>query len=29
MVARVNEIYTVVNWDEGQEETEVDRGRYV
>lgn len=29
MVARVNEIYTVVNWDEDQEETEVDRGRYV
>lgn len=29
MVARVNEIYTVVNWDEGQEETEVDRGRFV
>ncbi|VDM74556.1 unnamed protein product [Strongylus vulgaris] len=28
MVARVNEIYTVVNWDEGQEETEVERGRY-
>ncbi|VDO61460.1 unnamed protein product, partial [Haemonchus placei] len=29
MVARVNEIYTVVNWDEGQEETELDRGRFV
>ncbi|RCN37724.1 Disintegrin [Ancylostoma caninum] len=29
MVARVNEIYTVVNWDEGQEETEVERGRFV
>ncbi|KAK6024716.1 hypothetical protein OSTOST_09469, partial [Ostertagia ostertagi] len=29
MVARVNEIYTVVNWDEGQEETELERGRFV
>ncbi|CAJ0609073.1 unnamed protein product [Cylicocyclus nassatus] len=29
MVARVNEIYTVVNWDEGQEETEIERGRFV
>ncbi|VDL71800.1 unnamed protein product [Nippostrongylus brasiliensis] len=28
MVARVNEIYTVVNWDEGQEETEIQRGRF-
>ncbi|ETN75272.1 reprolysin family zinc metalloprotease, partial [Necator americanus] len=29
MVARVNEIYTGVNWDEGQEETEIERGRFV
>ncbi|VDM53266.1 unnamed protein product [Angiostrongylus costaricensis] len=29
MVARVNEIYTVVNWDEGEDETELDRGRFV
>uniref|UniRef100_A0A0K0D139 Disintegrin domain-containing protein n=1 Tax=Angiostrongylus cantonensis TaxID=6313 RepID=A0A0K0D139_ANGCA len=29
MVARVNEIYTVVNWDEGEDETDLDRGRFV
>lgn len=29
MVARVNEIYTVVNWDDGEDETDLDRGRFV
>ncbi|KJH44230.1 Disintegrin [Dictyocaulus viviparus] len=29
MVARVNEIYTAMNWDEGEEETDLDRGRFV